>query len=256
MISKHNVPSLHSLLSVSDLQEAYEEKQFIDFILNHINHLIFVADENGRLVFVNDTVTNKYGYSREELLGMSISDIDINFDLTQYADFWKDFAQKKTMQFHSIHKDRFWNLYPVLIQAHYIEYGGKFFNFGIVEDESYIQNLLNAHDGFIILTDGKRLVMSNAGMVSFFGYPDFLSFISEHKCICDFFIEEEGFIYNQPTWVEEVKQVQKQDAKVKIINPVTNQNHIFLVRAKPFDESRFLVTFTDITELETYKGHL
>lgn len=32
--------------------------------------------------------------------------------------------------------------------------------------------------------------------------------------------------------------------------------HIFLVRAAPFDESRFLVTFTDITELEHYKSKL
>lgn len=254
--SSNSLPSTESMLSFPELQKAYHEKQFIDYMLNHINTLIFVADENARFVFVNDTVVEKYGFTRDELLSMSVSDIDINFTATDYSALWQELIEKKTMQLHSIHKDKSWNLYPVLIQTHYIEYGGKAYIFGAVEDESYIQNLLNAHDGFIILTDGKKLVMGNEGMVSFFGYRDFLSFISEHPCICDFFIKEEGFIYHQPTWVEEVKAAQEHDAKVKIKNPRTDQEHVFLVRAAPFDKSRFLVTFTDITELETYKNEL
>ncbi|MDD4856356.1 MAG: GGDEF domain-containing protein, partial [Sulfuricurvum sp.] len=56
--------------------------------------------------------------------------------------------------------------------------------------------------------------------------------------------------------VEEVKQARHKDAKVKIKNPNTNIDHIFLVRASLFDESRFLVTFTDITELEHYKSKM
>lgn len=250
------LPSIESLLSFPNLQKAYHEKQFIDYMLNHINTLIFVADEDSRFVFVNDTVVDKYGFTRDELLKMSVSDIDINVNQSDYSTLWKVLIQKKTMQLHSIHKDKFWNLYPVLIQTHYIEYGGKAYIFGAVEDESYIQSLLNAHDGFIILTDGKKLVMSNMGMISFFGYPDFLTFISEHKCICEFFIEDEGFIYHQETWVEEVKEVQANNAKVKMKNPKTDKEHIFLVRATAFDESRFLVTFTDISELETYKNEL
>ncbi|HZF69401.1 diguanylate cyclase [Sulfuricurvum sp.] len=244
-------------ITLEKLQEAFREKQFIDYMLNHINNLIFVADENNRFVYVNDTVAMKYGYTKDELLTMSIGDIDINFDPSQQdANFWETFKHVKTVQFHSIHKDKNWNLYPVLIRAHYIEYENNVYNFGVVEDESYIQKLLDAQDGFVILTDGKKLVMANAKLLEFFGYKEFVTFMSEHRCICEFFIEESGFIYNQPTWVEEVKQARHKDAKVKIKNPNTNADHIFLVRAAPFDESRFLVTFTDITELEHYKSKM
>lgn len=244
-------------LTLEELQKAFHEKQFIDYMLNHINNLIFVADKDNRFVYVNDTVAKKYGYSQDELLTMTISDIDINFDPSQNdANFWETFAREKTMQFHSIHKDKNWNLYPVLIRAHYVEYEDQVYNFGVVEDESYIQRLLDAQDGFVILTDGKKLVMANAKLLDFFGYKEFVTFMSEHRCVCEFFIEEAGYIYNQPTWVEEVKQARHKDAKVKINNPSTNENHIFLVRAAPFDESRFLVTFTDITELEHYKSKL
>jgi hypothetical protein len=37
-----------------------------------------------------------------------------------------------------------------------------------VEDESYIQKLLDAQDGFVILFDGKKLVMANQHVLDFF----------------------------------------------------------------------------------------
>src|SRR3990167_5948420 len=116
--SSDSLPSTQSLLSFPELQKAYHEKQFIDYMLNHINTLIFVADEDSHFVFVNDTVVDKYGFTRDELLKMSVSDIDINVTQSDYSTFWKELVQKKTMQLHSIHKDKFWNLYPVLIQTH------------------------------------------------------------------------------------------------------------------------------------------
>lgn len=182
---------------LAQLQAAYREKQFIDYMLNHTNNLIFVADKNSRFVYVNDTVVEKYGYTREQLLNMTIGDIDINFDVSTHdALFWESFASKKTLQFHSIHRDSAWNLYPVLIRAHYVEYGDQSYNFGVVEDESYIQKLLDAQDGFVILTDGEKIVMANAKLLEFFGYKEFTTFMSEHRCVCEFFIEEAGYIYS------------------------------------------------------------
>jgi diguanylate cyclase (GGDEF)-like protein/PAS domain S-box-containing protein len=234
-----------------------ENTQFIDYMINNINNLIFVADKNNRFVYVNDSVVHKYHYSRDELLNMTIGDIDIHFDPSLLNDaFWEEFALKKVVQFHSIHKAKDWSLYPVLINAHYVKYGNQDYNFGVIEDESYIQKLLDTQDGFVILTDGIKLVMANSKMLTFFGYPDFVTFISEHKCICNFFIEEEGFIHNRPTWIEETQKAPNGDAKVKIKNPLTNQEHICLVRASQFDNNRFVVTFTDITDAEKYKTTL
>jgi len=234
-----------------------DKLQFIDYMINHISNLIFVADQNNRFVYVNDSVVRKYNYSREELLTMTISDIDIHFDDSTFNDtFWKEFADKKTLQFHSIHKAKDWTLYPVLIHAHYVEYEDQVYNFGVIEDESYIQKLLDTQDGFVILTDGTKLIMANKKMLNFFGYPDLLTFISQHKCICEFIIEEKGFLVNRPSWIDESVKAHHDDAKAKIKNPATGKDHIFLVRASPFDKNRFVVTFTDITQAENYKTKL
>ena len=228
--------------------------KFIDYMINSINNLIFVADEEGHFVYVNDAVVRKYRYTQEELLTMSIHDIDADFK--EPKNFWEEFANKKLLQFHSIHKAKDGTLYPVLINAHYVEYENKVYNFGVVEDQSYIQKLLDTQDGFVILTDGKKLVMANAKMYQFFGYSDYMSFIDVHECICNFFIEEDGFIYNQPTWIEDTLNMKHEDAKVKIKNVATQEEHIFLVRASSFDTNRFVVTFTDITGSEKYKAAL
>jgi hypothetical protein len=42
-----------------------------------------------------------------------------------------------------------------------------------VEDESYIQKLLDAQDGFVILSDGKKLVMANQHVLDFFAYKHY-----------------------------------------------------------------------------------
>lgn len=242
-----------SAVDLVELHKAFAEKQLIDCFLNRINNLIFVADEDDRFVYINDTVTHRYGYTREQLLEMSIGDIDIFFNPARSEAFWKIFVRDKQIQIHSVHKDIYGNLYPVIINIYNIAHNGHLYNVGIVDDESYVQKLLDAQDGFVILTDGMELIMSNIKMLNFFGYSNFLGFKKEHKCICDFFINESGFIKDSPEWVLEVRNTQHNNAKVKITKPDTNRDHIFLVRASTFEEERFLVTFTDITELEHYE---
>jgi len=246
--------SIKEIISLSELHEAYAEKEFMDYLLNHMASLIFIADQDSHFVYVNDAVVQKYQYSKEELLNMTISDIDINFDISKMDSFWKIFALQKAMHFQSIHKDKNGRLYPVLIHTHYIEYKNTVYAFGVIEDESYIQKLLDAHNGLITLTDGERLLMTNSKTLAFFGYLNFSDFLSEHNCVCNFYLEEDGFIHKQSTWIEDVKQTQ--DPKVKIKKPDTGEDYIFLVNASTFDENRTLVTYTDITYLEKNKNDL
>ncbi len=234
-----------------------EKVQFIDYIINHINNLIFVADQNHRFVYVNDSFVHKYHYSREELLNMRIGDIDIHFQDSFLNDaFLENFTVKKTFQLHTIHKAKDGNLYPVLVHTNYIKYENQIYTTGVIENENYIQKLLDTQDGFVILTDNSKLIMANKQMLNFFGFSDFMTFMSQHKSISELFIEENGFLSNHPTWINKTLKYRNGDAKAKIKNPATNEDHIFLVRASPFDKNRFVVTFTDITHAENYKKKL
>lgn len=238
------------------IKAVYEEKRFINYMLDHTDNLIFVANKDNQFVYVNDTVIEQYGYTKDELMNMSIGDIDINFNASHADGFWEMFSKEKTIQVNSIHADKYGTLHPVFIRAHYVEYKGEAYNFGVVEDQSRLQVLFDVQEGFIILTDGKELQMTNRHLLDFFNYPDFTSFKHEHKCICDFFIEEDGYISNHPSWIVKARHTAHNDAKVKMLHPATQEYHVFLVRAVGYDETRFVVTFIDITELENYKNQL
>lgn len=238
------------------IQAVYEEKKFINYMLDHTDNLVFVANKNDEFVYVNDTVIEQYGYSRDELMLMSIGDIDINFNPFTRERFWNEFSKVKSLHINSIHIDKDGTHHPVFIHAHYIEYKGEIYNFGVIEDQSRLQALFDVQEGFIILTDGKELQMTNRHLLDFLNYSDFTAFKHHHKCICEFFVEEEGYISNHPTWINKVKHSTHNDAKVKILHPITHEAHVFLVRAVDYDEIRFVVTFIDITELENYKNKL
>lgn len=230
--------------------------QFIEHVLNNINHTIFILDKNGCFIFVNNTMSKQCGYSKNELLEMNISDIDIGFNKVEENTFWKKLNHKKQLRIHTIYKDKFKNQYPVLIRAYYINYGHNIYSLCVVEDENYIQAFLDIYDSFVILTDGKTLYAANRKTVEFFNYQSLISFKANHSCISDFFIDESGFINNMSTWLEEVKKNSHNGLKVKIKKIDTQEVLIFLVRASLFDTNRYLVTFTDITELEEYKNRL
>ncbi|OHE07769.1 MAG: hypothetical protein A3G74_08505 [Sulfurimonas sp. RIFCSPLOWO2_12_FULL_34_6] len=122
----------------------------------------------------------------------------------------------------------------------------------------FIEHIINKIDHLIFITDtdGKTLDIANEKMIQFFNHSSLASFKNMHDCICDFFINEPGYISNLSTWLEEIQNNYHHDSKVKIQKKGTQEILIFLVKASRFDSKRHLVTFTDITKLEEYKSKL
>ena len=81
---------------ILEYQHEDHNQTFISYMINHINNLIFVTNQNNRFVYVNDTVIQKYGYTKDQLLTMSIGDLDINFDEQQQEIPLIEVLKKKT----------------------------------------------------------------------------------------------------------------------------------------------------------------
>ena len=54
------------------------QKSLIGEALEHGPVAVFVADENGRYIAVNASACDLLGYSREELLGLQVTDVAVN----------------------------------------------------------------------------------------------------------------------------------------------------------------------------------
>lgn len=129
------------------------------------------------------------------------------------------------------------------------------------KNSEYIQFILDSQQNILILTDGKELKKANRAMLEFLGYPSLEVFRQNYECICDFFIEEEGYLQkkkNGVLWIDALIHDKKHTPNRVKIKSVYEKVHLFQVdiNEKRADENLYSITLTDITELEQYKKEL
>jgi len=83
---------------------------------------------------VNDNVCKAFGYSREELLNMSIPDIDVNFTFKIWPNHWKELKEKTSFTFESLHRRKDGTTFPVEVTVNYMEFENEEYNCAFARD--------------------------------------------------------------------------------------------------------------------------
>ena len=108
------------------------------FLMNHaldnVREAAFLTDEHARFYYVNGEACRILGYTREEMLGMGVSDIDSSFPAERWPDHWAEIKEKGSLTFESRHQDRDGHLIPVEVDANYFEYDGRAYNLAFARD--------------------------------------------------------------------------------------------------------------------------
>ncbi len=106
------------------------------FAIEHAGDEIFWADPQARVVYVNQAACRVLGYSRQELLSLSIPDFDPDFPASNWAEHWANLKRQRSLHFESRHRAKDGRVFPVEISANFLEYGGKEYNIAFVRDIS------------------------------------------------------------------------------------------------------------------------
>ena len=98
-------------------------------------------------------------------------------------------------------------------------------------------------------------------MLDFLGFENIDDFRDRHECICDFFIEEDGYLQkkmNGLLWIDAMLKDKENTPNIAKIEDVDSKTHLFRVNIneKRSDENLYSITLTDITEIEAYKSEL
>jgi PAS domain S-box-containing protein len=115
-------------------KQAEEEVTLLSFALNRVNEAALLTDETGRFHYANEEACRVLGYTREELLGMSVADIDIDFPAGRFAEHWRDLSEHRSLSFQSRHRTWDGRIFPVEVSANYFEYGDRAYNLALVRD--------------------------------------------------------------------------------------------------------------------------
>jgi signal transduction histidine kinase len=115
-------------------------------------------------------------------------------------------------------------------------------------------NIIVANFNVHTLCDG------NKAFLDFVGYPDIPSFLAEHECICEYFIEKEGYVsmdMEGKTWVEYVQE--NPEYSHYALMKKGDKEHVFSLSVSEVfieNDKIYIASFSDITELEEYKKTL
>jgi PAS domain S-box-containing protein len=113
---------------------AEEALKFTRFSLDNATDTMAIIDYNGRFIDVNNAFCRSVGYSREQLLSMTVHDIDPFYPAATWSVFWEKLKQAGSLTFESVHRTKEEKLIPVEINVNFFEYKGKEYHCGFARD--------------------------------------------------------------------------------------------------------------------------
>jgi len=120
--------------NISKQRETQRQLCLLKFALDHVTEAIYLIDENGRLLHVNDASCRSLGYSYAELMTMSVFDIDPDYSSNDWNQHWQQMLHTGSRTLTSRHQRKDKRLFPVEIRAARFEFDGSIYNFALAED--------------------------------------------------------------------------------------------------------------------------
>jgi len=116
-------------------QKLVEEEVRYRAVIETASDGFWMLDSRGRLLGVNDAYVRRSGYSREELLGMGIADLDANESLAEARAHVDKVIRLGSDRFETRHRTKEGSVWPVEVSTAYSGIGGGLF-FAFLRDIS------------------------------------------------------------------------------------------------------------------------
>ena len=171
-------------LEIVERKRVEDRLQRTQYAVDHAADQIFVIDSKGYFLDVNEAACRRLGYSKEELLTMSVMDIDPDFPPEAWDACWAAVTREGQRRIETRHRSKSGEIYPVEVVANYLYHDGQALDCAIVRDiaerkrteaamrESELRYKLVTEATFdaIALHDNGVLLEVNAGLERMFGY--------------------------------------------------------------------------------------
>jgi PAS domain S-box-containing protein len=119
---------------ITERKRTEEELQLTRFTVESLADSVFWMDPAAQIVDVNQAACLALGYDRDELLNLSILDIDPEFTLEHWQDVWQHLKEQGKFRLETMHCAKDGRSIPVEIVANYIDFGGRELDCAIVRD--------------------------------------------------------------------------------------------------------------------------
>lgn len=159
---------------VSERRRTERALRLTQFSVDHASDAVFWMGPDARFVYVNEMACRSLGYSRQELLAMTVHDIDPDFPAEAWPDHWSKLQERGSSVFESHHRAKGGRVFPVEISANLLEFEGREYHCAFARDISsrkcaegalerserdYRGLFENAHDAVLIFRPEDEVVL-------------------------------------------------------------------------------------------------
>ncbi|NLX23679.1 MAG: PAS domain S-box protein [Phycisphaerae bacterium] len=116
-----------TVLDITERKRAEEVLLRTQFAMDAASDSILWIDDEANILYANDSSCASMGYTREELLGMKVFDIDPDFPVGGWEQHMVELRRRGTMVFESRHRTKDGRAFPVEVRTNYIGCKGRFF---------------------------------------------------------------------------------------------------------------------------------
>ena len=172
---------------MTDVKRAEEALRLTQIAVDRSADFAFWIDASARFLYVNETACQRLGYSREELLTMTVADVDPDYQMDTWPRYWEELHQAGRLRFESRHRTKSGETFPVEVLANFVTAEGREYNFAFMRDISERRRaeaalraselrlhrfVAEAPVGLVIFDEDKRVINANKAFCELTGYAE------------------------------------------------------------------------------------
>jgi PAS domain S-box-containing protein len=119
--------ALSSALDITERKQMEESLRRTQFAVDHSSDLVDWFDSEGHVRYVNESSCRRLGYSREELMGMTVYDIDPDAP-RPWSSHLQEIRERGSFTFETSLRSKDGEMIPVEVTVNYVKWGDQEYN--------------------------------------------------------------------------------------------------------------------------------
>ncbi len=119
---------------ITDLKRTEERLKFTQFTIDHVTTPVLWTNADGQFFNVNDATCRLTGYTREELLSLSVSDVDRSVPREKWSATWAELRKRQALSFESTVRRKDGEEIPVSVNTNLLQAENREFSCTILQD--------------------------------------------------------------------------------------------------------------------------
>ncbi len=126
--------NLALVAQIEQRKQAEKDLQVTQFAIEHSSEAAFWLGPDARFIYVNQAACRSLGFSREELLAITVHDIDPDFPPEIWADHWEKLKTRNSFVVESHHRTKSGKIFPVEITVNYLNFKNREYHCAFARD--------------------------------------------------------------------------------------------------------------------------